>query len=110
MMKMLLADIKVGVKGTMKNETKRRERKMIYKNFKEEKLSLLGFGTMRLPLNAEGKIDEPQVEEMVKFAMDHGVNYFDTAWPYHSGLSESLIGRILKKYDRTFYNFHFKPA
>ena len=41
---------------------------MIYKKFKEEKLSLLGFGTMRLPLNAEGKIDEPQVEDMVKYA------------------------------------------
>ena len=40
---------------------------MIYKNFKEEKLSLLGFGTMRLPLNTEGRIDEPQVEKMIKY-------------------------------------------
>lgn len=73
---------------------------MIYKNFKEEKISLLGFGTMRLPLNAEGKIDEPQVEEMVKYAMDNGVNYFDTAYPYHDGESERVIGRILSKYPR----------
>lgn len=73
---------------------------MIYKNFKEEKLSLLGFGTMRLPLNSEGKIDEPQVEEMVKYALDHGVNYFDTAYPYHDGESERVIGRILSKYPR----------
>ena len=73
---------------------------MIYKNFKEEKLSLFGFGTMRLPLNAEGKIDEPQVEEMIKYAMDHGVNYFDTAYPYHDGESERVIGRILSKYPR----------
>lgn len=76
---------------------------MIYKNFKDEKLSLLGFGTMRLPLNAEGKIDEPQVEEMVKYAMDHGVNYFDTAYPYHDGESERVIGRILSKYPRDSY-------
>lgn len=73
---------------------------MIYKNFKEEKLSLLGFGTMRLPLNSKGKIDEPQVEEMVKYALDHGVNYFDTAYPYHDGESERVIGRILSKYPR----------
>ena len=73
---------------------------MIYKNFKNEKLSLLGFGTMRLPLNVEGKIDEPQVEEMVRYAMEHGVNYFDTAYPYHDGESERVIGRILSKYPR----------
>lgn len=76
---------------------------MIYKNFKEEKLSLLGFGTMRLPLNAEGRIDEPQVEEMVKYAIDNGVNYFDTAYPYHDGESERVIGRILSKYPRESY-------
>ena len=76
---------------------------MIYKNFQEEKLSLLGFGTMRLPLNSEGKIDEPQVEEMVKYAMEQGVNYFDTAYPYHDGESERVIGRILSKYPRDSY-------
>ena len=73
---------------------------MIYKAFKEENLSLLGFGTMRLPLNEEGRIDEPQVEEMVAYAMEHGVNYFDTAYPYHDGESERVIGRILSKYPR----------
>ena len=76
---------------------------MIYKKFKEEKLPLLGFGTMRLPLNAEGKVDESQVEAMVKYAMDHGVNYFDTAYPYHDGESERIIGRILSKYPRESY-------
>ena len=77
---------------------------MIYKNFKDKELSLLGFGTMRLPLNAEGRIDEPQVEEMVAYAMEHGVNYFDTAYPYHDGESERVIGRILAKYPReSFY-------
>ena len=73
---------------------------MIYKNFKEEKLSLLGFGTMRLPLNAEGKIDEAQVEEMIDYAMKNGVNYFDTAYPYHDGESERVVGRILSRYPR----------
>ena len=73
---------------------------MIYKNFKEEKLSLLGFGTMRLPLNAEGKIDEAQVEEMIDYAMKNGVNYFDTAYPYHDGRSEIAIGKALAKYPR----------
>ncbi len=76
---------------------------MIYKNFKDKKLSLLGFGTMRLPLDAEGKVDEPQVEAMVKYALDHGVNYFDTAYPYHDGESERIIGRILSKYPRDSY-------
>lgn len=73
---------------------------MIYKKFKEKELSLLGFGTMRLPLNPDGGIDEPQVEEMVKYAIDNGVNYFDTAYPYHDGESERVIGRILAKYPR----------
>lgn len=77
---------------------------MIYKNFKDEKLSLLGFGTMRLPQTEEGKVDEAQVEEMVKYAIDNGVNYFDTAYPYHDGESERVIGRILSKYPRdSFY-------
>lgn len=77
---------------------------MIYKKFKEEKLPLLGFGTMRLPVTAQGKIDEPQVENMVSFAMENGVNYFDTAYPYHDGESERVIGRILAKYPReSFY-------
>ena len=58
---------------------------------------------MRLPLTAEGKVDEAQVEAMVKYAMDHGVNYFDTAYPYHDGESERIIGRILSQYPRESY-------
>lgn len=76
---------------------------MIYKNFKEEKLSLLGFGTMRLPLTEEGKVDEKQVEQMIAYAMENGVNYFDTAYPYHDGESERVVGRILSKYPRESY-------
>ncbi len=80
---------------------------MIYRDFKGKKLSMLGFGTMRLPLlpgGTETNIDEAQVEEMVRHAMEHGINYYDTAYPYHGGFSELVIGRILKKYPRdSFY-------
>ena len=76
---------------------------MIIKKFKDEDLSLLGFGTMRLPLKDDGTIDEVQVEQMVAYAMENGVNYFDTAYPYHDGESERVIGRILSKYPRESY-------
>ena len=73
---------------------------MIYSDFQGKKLSLLGFGTMRLPTGADGSIDEHQVAEMTAYAMEHGVNYFDTAYPYHGGDSERVIGRVLSKYPR----------
>ncbi|MBR3601090.1 MAG: aldo/keto reductase [Lachnospiraceae bacterium] len=76
---------------------------MIFKKFKNENLSLLGFGTMRLPLKEDGTVDEIQVERMVAYAMENGVNYFDTAYPYHDGESERIIGRILSKYPRESY-------
>lgn len=72
---------------------------MIYTNFADKSLSLLGFGTMRLP-TADGVIDEKQVADMVRLAMESGVNYFDTAWPYHGGESEKVIGRVLAEYPR----------
>ncbi|WP_217704883.1 aldo/keto reductase [Victivallis sp. Marseille-Q1083] len=63
---------------------------------------LLGFGGMRLPTVAEGKeeIDEAKALEMVDYAYRHGVNYFDTARPYHGGLSEPFFGRALSRYRR----------
>lgn len=73
---------------------------MIYTDFQDKSLSLLGFGTMRLPTLEGGAIDEPQVKEMVRYAMEHGVNYFDTAYPYHGGKSEIVVGRALKEYPR----------
>lgn len=72
---------------------------MIYCDFQGKKLSRLGFGAMRLPVSG-GAIDEAQVEAMVAAAMEAGVNYFDTAWPYHGGLSEIVMGRVLGKYPR----------
>lgn len=77
---------------------------MIYSTFQEKQLSLLGFGTMRLPVLSDGSIDEPQVKEMTRYAIEHGVNYFDTAYPYHNSESERVIGRILSEYPRdSFY-------
>ncbi|MFP3156090.1 aldo/keto reductase [Lachnospiraceae bacterium ZAX-1] len=65
--------------------------------------SLLGFGCMRLPLLENGKIDEIQAEEMIDMAYKAGVNYFDTAYPYHNGDSEPFVGKVLNKYDRDSY-------
>ena len=74
---------------------------MRYKKFQELELSQLGFGTMRLPLMEDGNtIDEAQVAEMTAYALEHGVNYFDTAYPYHGGMSEIVIGKILSAYPR----------
>ncbi len=76
---------------------------MIYTDFQGKRLSQLGFGTMRLPTLENGAIDEAQVEDMVKYAMEHGVNYFDTAYPYHGGMSEIVTGKTLRAYPRDAY-------
>ena len=62
--------------------------------------SLLGFGCMRFPMTADGKIDEAEAERMLDQAYAAGVNYYDTAYPYHNGESERVVGRVMKKYDR----------
>lgn len=73
--------------------------------------SLLGFGCMRFPVTAEGKIDEPEAEKMLDKAIAAGVNYIDTAYPYHDGCSEPFVGKALKKYDRSsFYLATKLPA
>jgi len=62
----------------------------------EPALSILGAGCMRLPLLPDGTIDEPHATRMLRYAVDRGVNYVDTAWPYHAGESEPLVGRALR--------------
>ena len=78
---------------------------MIYKSFQDIQLSALGMGCMRLPVR-EGysNVDVEAVREMVAYAMEKGVNYYDTAWPYHGGASETALGEVLGDYPReSFY-------
>lgn len=78
---------------------------MIYKQFGDIKLSALGLGMMRLPLKDDtyGNVDENAVAEMIDYAIAHGINYFDTAWGYHDGVSELVAGKLLNKYKRDSY-------
>ena len=78
---------------------------MIYRDFQGLKLSALGFGTMRLPvLNGEyGAVDKDAAAEMFDYVIQNGVNYFDTAWGYHDGASETAVGEILSAYPRESY-------
>ncbi len=79
---------------------------MIYREFQDLKLSMLGMGGMRLPVldGNDGSIDEPATFQMVDTAMKQGVNYYDTAWGYHDGNSELVLGRALSRYPReSFY-------
>ena len=68
-----------------------------------ETVSRLGFGCMRLPLLADGKVDRETVEKMFELALDNGVNYFDTAFNYLNQQSEVIVGDVLSKYDRSRY-------
>ena len=75
---------------------------MIYRDFQDLKLSALGLGTMRLPVmdGDDSKIDTTAADELIGYAMEHGINYYDTAWGYHDGHSETVVGEALKKYPR----------
>ncbi|MDR1793950.1 MAG: aldo/keto reductase [Erysipelotrichaceae bacterium] len=73
---------------------------MEYRKIKKTDVSLLGFGCMRLPVNSEDKIDRAEAFRMLDYAYDHGVTYYDTAYPYHNGESELVLGEWLKTKDR----------
>ena len=82
------------------------KRAMEYRNWKNAPVhtSLLGYGCMRFPTTPEGRIDEPRAEALLNAARDAGVNYFDTAYPYHGGESEPFVGRVIAKWPReSFY-------
>ena len=77
---------------------------MIYSDFKGLKLSRLGFGCMRFATDpATGEIDQQKVNDMFDLAIEKGVNYFDTAYPYLGGKSEIAMSEALKKYPRESY-------
>jgi predicted aldo/keto reductase-like oxidoreductase len=62
-------------------------------------VSALGFGCMRLPLvgTDASAIDRPLARRLLRTAIDRGVNYIDTAYPYHGGNSEGLVGEALRE-------------
>lgn len=78
---------------------------MIYREFQGKQLSMLGLGAMRLPLRSsdDADIDVEKTKEMVAYAMENGINYYDTAWGYHNGQSEIVLGEILNAYPRESY-------
>ena len=71
---------------------------MLYRKMKksDRMLSILGFGCMRLPQTADCHIDTSRATKMVHYAIDGGVNYFDTAYVYHNGESEPFLGQALQ--------------
>ncbi|MFQ7291765.1 MAG: aldo/keto reductase [Monoglobales bacterium] len=80
---------------------------MRYQTFKNKiQLSKLGLGAMRLPQTEPGfakPVDEAKAQELIDYCMKHGVNYYDTAYIYHSGKSEVILGQALSKYPRDSY-------
>ncbi len=75
---------------------------MYYNEISGVKVSALGMGNMRLPtLEGQGeKIDREKAQQIIDYAMSHGINYYDTAYRYHGGESERFLGQALKQYPR----------
>lgn len=76
---------------------------MIYRDFLGERVSLFGMGCMRLPKTDpadDGSVDVEHANKMIAYAYEHGCNYFDTAWGYHNGVSETVVGEALSRYPR----------
>lgn len=78
---------------------------MYYKNFKGNKISMLGLGSLRLPTISgdANTIDRPKAQRVIEHAFSSGINYFDTAYTYHNGNSERFLGETLSAYPRDSY-------
>jgi predicted aldo/keto reductase-like oxidoreductase len=77
---------------------------VIYKPFHDLNISHLGMGNMRLPTvggDRRGPIDQGKAQAIIEYAYEHGVNYFDTAYRYHGGESETFVGKVLSQYPRS---------
>ena len=84
---------------------------MVYKQFKDKMISTLGLGCMRLPqigTGLGGPIDEKKATEMIEYAYHNGINYFDTAYGYHGGQSERLVGKVLNQLPRDTWHLASK--
>lgn len=76
---------------------------MLIHSFQDFAVPALGLGCMRLPCDAAGNVRRAEVAQMVDYAMAHGVNYFDTGYDYHGGMSEVVLGEVLHKFARDSY-------
>ncbi len=82
---------------------------MICRRFHDLNISHLGMGNMRLPTIGErGPIDEDRAREIIEYAYEHGINYFDTAYGYHGGESERFVGKVLNQYPRESWHLATK--
>ncbi|MBR2068594.1 MAG: aldo/keto reductase [Candidatus Gastranaerophilales bacterium] len=89
--------------GCGKEEIIQKEGSVAKRKFKDMEIPLLGFGCMRLPMKSEKEIDMVELDKMVEYCMNHGANYFDTAYMYVNSQSEIAMGKTLKKYPRESY-------
>ena len=85
--------------GCGKHEVILSENQIAKRKFKDLSVPLLGFGCMRLPMRGE-EVDMNELEKMVEYAMQYGANYFDTAYMYVDGKSETAMGKVLSNYKR----------
>jgi predicted aldo/keto reductase-like oxidoreductase len=84
---------------------------LIYKPFHDLNLSHLGMGNMRLPTVGDERrdpINQGKARAIIEYAYEHGVNYFDTAYRYHNGESESFVGKVLSQYPRESWHLATK--
>ena len=89
--------------GCAKNEIIKKDGQIAKRKFDKLEIPLLGFGCMRLPMTKNNEVDMTELEKMVDYSISHGANYFDTAYMYVNGKSETVMGKVLSKYKREDY-------